>query len=87
MPRCYRCQREIAETLHKGDTYRIDGYWLHTGKTKNVQTQADDGHAHHHLQLFDAQNVHLCVDCFARPEIHDVWLRFPGSDELQKLCR
>jgi hypothetical protein len=88
MPSCVRCQREIAETRHQGAAYRIDGYRLHTGKTKRTQTQDESGHVHHHLQLYDPQDVHLCIDCFAVPVIAHVWLStFPGHEEIDRLRR
>jgi hypothetical protein len=86
MPRCLRCQREISETVHRPEAYRIDGFRLHTGKTRRVHTQTEDGHAHSYLQLSDVDNVHLCVDCFRRPGMKDVWLQsFPDIDDLDAL--
>jgi hypothetical protein len=88
MPRCLRCQREIAVTTHAGETYSVDGFCLHTGKTKRVQTTGDKGEKIDYLQVSEPIDAFLCVDCFARPEIQDVWLStFPDRDQTDALKR
>jgi hypothetical protein len=86
MPRCLHCQREISDTVHRTAGYRVDGYCLHTGKTKRVVAQTEDGRPHAYLQLFEPVNAHLCADCLLLSGMKDVWLQsFPDSDALDRL--
>ncbi|NLH48056.1 MAG: hypothetical protein GX444_05555 [Myxococcales bacterium] len=88
MPRCVRCQREVNETIHQGDHYRLDGFRLHTGKVKRIQSQSGDGEHQNYLQLSDPCEIFLCVDCFHQPGMSDVWLRhFPSCEELKVFHR
>lgn len=86
MPRCSCCHREINATTHQGDAFRVDGYRLHTGKTKRIQTAGDNGDKLDFLQLYEPHDVFVCVDCFARAEIQNVWLQtFPDTDQVERL--
>lgn len=88
MPRCLRCQREVSETVHQGEQYRLDGFRLHTGKVKRMQSQGKEGESVHYLQLTDPCEIVLCLDCFQVPGIRDVWLRhFPSCEELDAFTR
>jgi len=66
----------------------VDGYRLHTGKTKRIQTAADNSDKTEYLQLYDPRDVFVCVDCFARDEIRNVWLHtFPDIEQAAQLGR
>ena len=84
---CRRCKRKIGFTVHTNTTVRVDGYRLHTGKTKLVETKGDCDHLpSHYLQLSDPLDVYLCVDCLTEVRIREVWLQnFPSFDQLQTL--
>jgi hypothetical protein len=86
--RCVRCDRRIEDTVHTNRRTRVDGYRLHTGKVKQVEAKDNANGAQAYLQLSDPQEVALCVDCFSRTEIHNVWLHgFLAVDQLETLKR
>ena len=88
MARCFCCERDIAETRHQGGRYVVDGFRLHTGKTKRVQATTECGENSEHLQLSDPEDFFLCKDCFAKPEITNVWLStYPDAAQVVALCR
>jgi len=85
MRRCLCCRREVRETVHRGDGYRIDFYRLHTGKTKRMNTQDEHGRAVEFLQIFDPEDYYLCPECLAKFGNRDVWLQtFPDSGQVDK---
>jgi len=85
--RCLRCHRPITETVHQGPKFRVDGYRLHTGKTKLVEIKDDiRNHPSFYLQLYDPENYYLCIDCFAEEKIREIWLRtFPNLEQIEEL--
>jgi len=85
--RCFRCRRVIQPTVHLPHEVRVDGYLLHTGKTKRIETKDDcTGKPLVYQQLYDPVEVWLCVDCFSEKDIHDVWLHhFPSPEEIKNL--
>lgn len=86
MRHCVCCRREVHETVHRGDGYRVDCYCLHTGKTKRMNTQDEHHRGVELLQLFDPEDIYLCLDCMAKPENRDVWLQtFPDSEHAVKV--
>ncbi|MDP8223757.1 MAG: hypothetical protein P9L99_10395 [Candidatus Lernaella stagnicola] len=88
MPRCLSCGREIVETKHHGETYAIDGYCLHTGKTKRVSAKNDNGTAIEFLQMSEPKDYFLCINCFAKTGTRDVWMStFPDAGDITTLCR
>lgn len=85
--RCVCCRRAIQSTVHTQSQARVDGYRLHTGKVKLVESSTDiNRDCAVYLQLYDAMDVYVCTDCFAKKNVHDLWLcGFPTSEEIEPL--
>ncbi|HPM75497.1 MAG TPA: hypothetical protein PK961_00295 [bacterium] len=85
--RCACCRRTIQPTVHTQSAVRVDGYRLHTGKVKLVENST--GHNKDravYLQLYDALDGYVCVDCFAKQNVNKLWLHgFPTNEELEAL--
>ncbi len=84
--RCVRCGRKIEDTVHNNHAARVDGFRLHTGKVKQVETKDNANGPLVYLQLSDPQEIGLCVDCLGATGIRDVWLHgFLAIDQLAPL--
>lgn len=84
--RCLRCSRKVEPTVHTNRETRVDGYRLHTGKVKLVEAKDNANGPPTYLQLFDPQEFALCVDCFGRTEIREVWLhKYLAVEQIESL--